>query len=120
MHSVRQGITYALPRFTMRIALAVTAIVAIFAWQGGIVWQRKAAMRDSPRTFLLDAFIPGEPNTERHRVNFLRALMGDEPVHLIYQVPDNDWEVEQIRLQGLFPKATIEVMHPLLETPFPN
>ena len=105
------------PRFTLRVALAFTAIVAVLAWQGGIVWKRKSTMRDSPHTFLLDRILPGEPNTDRHRVNFLRSLMGDEPVRVIYQVPADDWKAEKERLEGLFPEATIDVLHPLLEVP---
>lgn len=63
---------------------------------------------------MLDAFIPGEPARDRNSINFLRALMGDEPVRLIYMVPGDNWDVEEKRLQGLFPEATNEVMHPRL------
>ena len=100
------------PRFTMRVALAVTAIVAVLAWQGGIVWQRKAAMVNSEHKFIHETSITGAPAGDRQRVNFLRSLMGDEPVRQIYMVPGEDWKTEQVRLQGLFPEATIDVLHP--------
>ncbi|WP_428304375.1 hypothetical protein [Lacipirellula sp.] len=108
------------PRFTLRVALVVTAIVSAIAWQGGIAWQRKAAMRDSQHTFMVDRYIPGANGSGRLRVNVIRKAWGDEPVRLIYMVPDSNWEAEEERLRGLFPEAAIEVMHPLLETPFPN
>ncbi len=43
-----------LPRFNLRIALVVTAIAAVVAWQASIVYQRKAAMQAmQPVTFVL-------------------------------------------------------------------
>jgi hypothetical protein len=105
------------PRFTLRFSLVVTAVLALFAWQYGIVWQRRTARRDSQHTFMLEREIPGDAGSGRVRVNLIRKALGDEPVRLIYMVPGNNWNEEEKRLRGLFPEATIEVMHPLLGTP---
>jgi hypothetical protein len=103
------------PRFTLRVALALTAIVAVLAWQGSIVWQRKAAMSGSEHTFILNRYVPGQPAGHRPTVNALRALLGDEPVQTIYLAPGKISESERDRLQRIFPEAHIEVGRPLVD-----
>ena len=105
------------PRFTLRVALATTAVVAWFAWQGGIVWQRRTVIHDSPHKFVLDRLTPVAPGSDQLRVNPVRELWGDEPVRLIFLIPENDWKDEVERMKRLFPEAKIQVIHPQNEVP---
>lgn len=89
-----------LPRFNLRVALAITAIVAYVAWQAGMVYQRKAAMR-SNHVFVLD-------REEGMGVNPVRALLGDEPVRYVYIVPLGDYRRDSERLASLFPEAEVQ------------
>jgi hypothetical protein len=94
------------PRFTLRVALAVTAIVAVVAWQVGAVMQRRWAMKSGP-IFILAREAPGDPSPERRTVNFFRAYLGDEPVRFIYVEPKGDAEQTIAGLKRLFPEAQI-------------
>ncbi len=98
------------PRFTLRVVLVVTAIVAVVAWQGSIVQQRRAAM-GSDHEFVLERLSPPPLSGYRPaRVNALRALLGDEPVRFIYlRFGDGEWQVERDRIERLFPEARIEM-----------
>jgi hypothetical protein len=87
------------PRFTLRVALALTAIVAYVAWQVGMVQQRKAAMRGT-HVFVTDRSGAG--------INPIRALLGDEPVRYVYIVPLGDYQNDSARLDHLFPEAEVK------------
>jgi hypothetical protein len=89
-----------LPRFNLRVALALTAVTAYVAWQVGMVYQRKAAMRGD-HVFVLDR--DGEMS-----VNPIGALLGDEPVRYVYIVPFGDYRSDAARLARLFPEAEVQ------------
>lgn len=94
------------PRFTLRMVLVVTAIVAIVAWQGGIVVQRKWAM-ESGQVFILASEAPGDPVAEKRTVNAFRAWLGDKPVRFIYVEVKGDATQTINGLQRLFPEAQV-------------
>ena len=94
------------PRFTLRVALVVTAIVAVVAWQGGIVYQRKAAPK-KVRASRRPVVIPGNVATDLEmRLDPIRKMMGDESIRRIH-IRDELPEAELKSLQELFPEATI-------------
>ena len=86
------------PRFTLRVALAVTAIVAVIAWQQtGWVRQRRAAIASGNLTPMFAAG-PRPPQ--------LLGLFGERGyigLRLSEQVASD----EMARLQALFPEASI-------------
>ncbi len=94
------------PRFTLRVILAITAIVAVLAWQGGIVVQRKAAM-DAQHAFIIATPVQGQ---DAPTINPLRELFGDKPILLIYVDPKNATDDEMERLNRLFPEALITLL----------
>lgn len=94
------------PRFTIRVALAITAIVAYVAWQVGMVRQRKAAM-EGTHVFVM-ARESAAPDGSEPRVNPIRALLGDDPVRFVYIVPIGDYEQDAKRLAHLFPEASVK------------
>lgn len=94
------------PRFTLRVVLAVTALAAVLAWQGGIVIQRKWAM-ESGQTFILASEAPGDPVAEKRTVNAFRAWLGDRPVRFIYVEVKGDATQTINGLQRLFPEAQV-------------
>jgi hypothetical protein len=96
-----------LPRFNLRIVLAVTAIVAALAWQGSVVWQRKSMMGVG-HAFVINRQSPTEP--PRNRLNPLRELWGDEPIRIIYVAPEGEPDIP--KLQRLFPEAEIRRENP--------
>ncbi len=89
-----------LPRFNLRVALAITAIVAYVAWQVGMVYQRKAAMRGN-HVFVLD-------REDKMNINPIRALLGDESVRYVYIVPLGDYGRDSESLTRLFPEAKVQ------------
>lgn len=99
-----------MPRFNLRVALVVTAIAVVIAWQAGIVFQRKAAMQAvQPVTFVLAVRQPGVA-TALPRLNPLRELFGDRPVRYIDILAVAGWKETEERLGKLFPEATIRVV----------
>jgi hypothetical protein len=94
------------PRFTLRVALVVTAIVAYVAWQVGMVQQRKTTINGT-HVFVM-ARGPATPGGSEPRVNPIRALLGDEPVRFVYIVPIGDYEQDAERLANLFPEASVK------------
>jgi hypothetical protein len=94
------------PRFTLRVVLAVTAIVAVMAWQVGIVLQRKWAM-ESGQIFILASEAPGDPVAEKRTVNTFRTWLGDKPVRFIYVETKGDATQTINGLQRLFPEAQV-------------
>ena len=98
------------PRFTLRVALVVTMIVAVVAWQGSMVQQRRAAM-NSDHIFILQRHSPpATSGVASASVNPLRAFLGDEPVRFIFlRFNDREWQVERDRIKWLFPEARIEM-----------
>jgi len=88
------------PRFNLRVALAISAVVAYVAWQAGMVYQRKAAMRGE-HVFVLD-------RNGGFGVNPIRALLGDEPVRYVYIVPLGDYRQDSERLARLFPESNVQ------------
>ena len=88
-----------LPRFNLRVALALTTVAAYVAWQVGMVYQRKAAMRGD-HVFVLERDGGGG-------INPIRALLGDEPVRYVYIVPLGDYQSDTARLAYLFPEAEV-------------
>jgi len=80
--------------------LAITAVVAYVAWQAGVVYQRKAAMRGQ-HIFMLD-------RNGGIGVNPIRALVGDEPVRYVYIVPLGDYRSDTARLTFLFPESEVK------------
>ena len=92
------------PRFTLRVVLVVTAIVAVLAWQVGTVARRRLAM-DAGDTFVLAREAPREaaPPT----VNAFRTLLGDVPVRFVYVAREGDWERRVDNLRSLFPEAEV-------------
>lgn len=96
------------PRFNLRTALIVTVIAAALAWQGSIVYRRKAAMQSGPWVaFVLDVRQPGREASSS--VNPLRALLGDRPVRYVYISKVGGFEADEARLTQLFPEAEIIV-----------
>jgi hypothetical protein len=89
-----------LPRFNLRIALAITAVVAYAAWHVGMVHQRKVAMRGD-HAFVLERDGKGG-------ISPIRALLGDEPVRYVYIVPLGDYRSDAARLARLFPEAEVK------------
>ena len=99
-----------LPRFNLRIALVVTAIAAVIAWQASIVYQRKAAMQSvHPVTFVLAVRQPGDAS-ELPTLNPLRVLFGDRPVGRIQVLAVAECEATAERLARLFPESQIEIV----------
>jgi hypothetical protein len=88
------------PRFNLRVALAITAVVAYVTWQADMVYQRKAAMRGQ-HVFVLE-------QNGGIGVNPIRALLGDEPVRYVYIVPLGDYQHDSERLTRQFPEATVK------------
>jgi hypothetical protein len=95
------------PRFTLRTALVATAIVAVLAWQGGIVWQRKAAMREIQHTFILAADRHADP-AKLARITPLRRLLGDRAIQIIWVMPGENEGEDITRLRILFPEARVD------------
>lgn len=95
------------PRFTLRMALVLTAVAAVVAWQGSIVQRRKAALHDA-MGYANVTVIPGDRGVgSRNRPNAIRQLFGDESIRSIFlstEVPDAEIE----RLRRLFPEAEVE------------
>lgn len=94
------------PRFNLRVVLAVTAILAVLAWQAGIVVQRHWARR-SGAVFVMAREGPPALSGEPIRLNFLRAFLGDEPVRFVYVEPKGDVEQRVAGLRRLFPEAQV-------------
>lgn len=99
------------PRFTLRLALAFTAIVAIVAWQGGVVVKRRWAMASGP-TFVIARDAPGKMDPNLPKVNAFRELLGDYAIRYIYVLPQGDWEREIAKLHILFPEAEVVPAYP--------
>jgi hypothetical protein len=94
-----QVVTMPRPRFTLRVILALAAIVDYVAWQVGMVQQRKAAMKGT-HVFALDRSGTG--------INPTRALLGDEPIRYVYIVPLGDYQSDSARLGHLVPEAEVK------------
>ena len=94
------------PRFTLRVVLVVTAIVAVLAWQGGIAYKRKAALT-RVRVSANAIVITGNDATDLEmRLNPLRKLAGDKSIRqIIIRTDISDDEMGS--LAGLFPEARI-------------
>ena len=90
-----------MPRFNLRVALALAVIAAYVAWQVGVVQQRKTVMKGT-HVFVLDRSGAG--------VNPIRVLLGDEPVRYVYIVPLGDYQSDAARLAKLFPEAEVKPM----------
>lgn len=88
------------PRFTLRVILALTAVVAYLAWQVGMVQQRKAAMSGT-HVFVMNL-------SPRAGVNPIRAVLGEELVRYVYIVPLGDYTSDTARLAHLFPEAEVK------------
>ena len=100
------------PRFTLRAVLAVTAIVAVVAWQYSIVLKRNETL-SSVRSISVDGMErrSEEWTSKNHRPvhapNFLRRILGDEDFALVQIQPScTDDELE--RIAELFPKAAVQ------------
>ena len=100
------------PRFTLRVALVVTAIVAVVAWQGSIVLRRNQRLRTARSHSLVEMKRLHKEWTDRnHRPdyapNFFRRMLGDEDLALIQLQPScTDGELQ--RTADLFPEATVQ------------
>lgn len=94
-------------RFSLRMALVLTAVAAMVAWQGSVVQRRKQALHDA-MGYANVTVIPGDRGTgSRNRPNAIRQLFGDESIRSIFlskEVPDTEIE----RLERLFPEAQVE------------
>jgi hypothetical protein len=87
------------PRFTLRVALAVTAIVAMLAWrQTNWIRQRRAEIRAGTLSPMFSAG-PAAPQ--------LLGLFG-EPGYVALRLNDKVNADEMGRLQRLFPEASIQ------------
>jgi hypothetical protein len=96
--------------FTLRVALILTAIVAVVLWQASIVQRRKAAMQGAqPVTFVLAVRQPGD-STAPPKLNPLRELIGDRPVSRIDVLAVAGCEATAERLARLFPEAQVEIV----------
>ena len=94
------------PRFTLRVALAVTTLVAVVAWQGGIVFQRRTALTKVRRS-ITNRVTPGNATTDLEmRLNPIRKFMGDESIRSIF-ICDDATDVEAESLKELLPEARI-------------
>jgi hypothetical protein len=95
------------PRLTIRMALVLTAVAAVVAWQGSVAQRRKQALHDA-MGYANVTVIPGDRGPgSRNRPNAIRQLFGDESIRSIFlskEVP----EVELQRLKRLFPEAQVE------------
>ena len=89
-----------LPRFSLRVALALTTVAAYIAWQVGMVHQRKAAMRGD-HVFVLERDGGGD-------ISPIRALLGDEPVRYVHIFPLGDYRSDTARLAHVFPEAEVK------------
>ena len=94
------------PRFTLRVVLAVMTIVAVVAWQAGIVKQRRAAL---DRLEVVN-FPPPAQYMEGFHGRWLisiRRYFGDRPFAIIY-TPNEATTAEIDRMKSLFPEADIK------------
>ncbi|MBA4104960.1 MAG: hypothetical protein C0485_04300 [Pirellula sp.] len=94
------------PRFTLRVMLAVTAIAAVVAWQGGIVYQRRSALSRVRRSVANSVIGGNQVMDLEMRLNPIRKLMGDESIRLII-IRDDASGVEVESLKELFPEARV-------------
>ena len=102
------------PRFNLRVVLAVTAIVAVAAWQYSIVPRRRAAMEADRHTFILALPLPGVPEPPgMAKISSWREFLGDRAVQSIYVEAGADKASEVARLQKLFPEAEIDPPPPV-------
>ena len=94
------------PRFTLRVVLAVTVIVALLAWQGGIAYQRRAALT-KVRASANAIVTAGNATTDLEmRLNPIRKFFGDESIRRITirrDISDDEFE----SLSRLFPEASV-------------
>lgn len=98
------------PRFTLRVVLAVTVIVALLAWQGGLVYQRRATI-ERMRARGVHTHLGNAAVDLQARLNPIRKLMGDESVRILY-VPNDLPQDEVASFSTLFPEAIIKKTQP--------
>ncbi|WP_428306198.1 hypothetical protein [Lacipirellula sp.] len=96
------------PRFTLRAALVVTAIVAAVAAKYSFVFRRVQAMDAGRHTFVVSLPLPGPNSPDPTKVGWLRDLLGDRMIHSIYVAPGENKTTETARLRELFPEAEID------------
>src|SRR5690606_20344712 len=85
---------------------AVTATVAMAAWQFGTVLQRYRALK-SGHIFIFAREAPGDPSPKPLPLNAFRSMLGDEPVRFIYVEPKIDGGQTINGLKRLFPEAQV-------------
>jgi hypothetical protein len=103
------------PRFTLRVALAVTAIVAVLAWQGSIVYQRRAALTRVRASANAIVITGNEATDLEMRLNPLRKFAGDQSIRqIIIRKETSDDELDS--LARLFPEARIIESVPVTPT----
>ena len=103
------------PRFTLRVALAVTAIVAVVAWQGGIAYKRRAALTRIRASANATVITGNEATDLEMRLNPLRKFVGDQSIHqIIIRKETSDDELDS--LARLFPEARIIESVPVTPT----
>jgi hypothetical protein len=94
------------PRFTLRVALAVTAIVAVVAWQGGIAYKRRAALTRVRASANAIVITGNEATDLEMRLNPLRKIAGDQSIRQIIIRKETSGD-EMDSLARLFPEARI-------------
>jgi hypothetical protein len=103
------------PRFTLRVVLAVTAIVAVVAWQGGIAYKRRAALTRIRASANATVITGNEATDLEMRLNPLRKFAGDKSIRqiIVRKAISHD---EMDSLARLFPEARIIKSVPLTPT----
>ena len=94
------------PRFTLRVILVVTAIVAVLAWQGGIVYKRRAALTRVRASANAIVITGNEATDLEMRLNPLRKIAGDQSIRQIIIRKETSAD-EMDSLARLFPEARI-------------
>lgn len=94
------------PRFTIRVVLVVTTIVAIGFAQYPLVLRRQHALKEI-ETYMLDSGFSNEL-LKPLGVNPIRRLCGDVPVRVIYlPVGTSDERIAEV--ERLFPEANVRL-----------
>ena len=98
------------PRFTIRVALAFTAIATLLAWQYSIVYRRTSSAQTARVVFMREikdkAWMDKIGCRPTEAPKFLRRVMGDQSYGIILLQPGcSNGELE--RMTALFPEAAV-------------
>lgn len=94
------------PRFNLRVALIVTAIIALAFSQYPIVLRRKHALKEIDN-YMVDSALNSDWLTPIG-VNPIRRLCGDEAIRVIY-LPIDSTEERVAEVEALFPEANVQL-----------